>query len=64
MCYENHGSSIIIVIRTELRIFYQGVTLASFWPKKENVETLKTIVCMGGSYLVKKYVALRQNAFF
>ena len=33
-CYENHGSSTIIIIRNKLRILDQGVMSIRFWPNK------------------------------
>ena len=68
----------IMVIRIELGMFDQIVTSVSFWPKKGNAETLKTIVCQlsplaklqpeafspGSSYLFMKYDVFRQNEDF
>ena len=63
----------IMVIKIELKIVDQIGTSVSFWPKKWNAETLKTIVCQtaplaklppGFFYLLMKYDVFRQNAEF
>ena len=77
MCYKNHRSATIMVIKIALKIVDQIVASFSFWPKKGNAETLKTIVCQtaalerlppggggGGSYLFMKSDVFRQNADF